>query len=150
MRTLRSELSKFASLPFVWIAFAAGLVVPVGIAVITSLTSTPGENTGFSELAIGVVGAIVLGVAAMSSDHTTEGEGSASGRQITTTLTATTSRTRILIAKIVAVVIATALMAVPAIAAAVFATANLLVENGAAPLCQHARPNGRAGCCTIR
>ncbi|GAA1486481.1 ABC transporter permease [Brachybacterium fresconis] len=132
MRTLRSELSKLASLPFVWIAFAAGFIVPVGISVLTSLTSTPGENTGFSELAIGVVGAIVLGVAAIGSEYTTEGEESASGRQITTTLTATTSRTRLLIAKIVAVVIATAFMAVLAIAA-VFATVSLLVEDGAAP-----------------
>ncbi|GAB3616558.1 hypothetical protein GCM10027416_11150 [Okibacterium endophyticum] len=132
MRALRAELSKLASLPSTWIAFAAGLVVPTGIAVITSLTSTPGENTGFSELAIGVVGAIVLGVSVIGSEYTAEGEESAGGRQITTTLTATTSRSRLLIAKIVAVVIATALMAVLAIAA-VFATVGLLVEDGAAP-----------------
>lgn len=132
MRALRSELSKLASLPFTWIAFAAGLIVPVGITTITSLTSTPGSNTGFSELAIGVVGAIVLGVSVIGSEYTTEGEESAGGRQITTTLTATTKRTRLLIAKIAAVVIATALMAALAIVA-VFTTAHLLVADGALP-----------------
>ncbi|GAA1532257.1 hypothetical protein [Brevibacterium picturae] len=132
MRALRSELSKLASLPFAWISFAAGLIVPVGITAITSLTSTPGDNTGFSELAIGVVGAIVLGVSAIGSEYTTEGEESASGRQITTTLTTTASRTRLLIAKIATVVIAAALMAALAIAA-VFTTAHLLVAEGALP-----------------
>lgn len=132
MNTLRSELSKLTSLPLVWIAFAAGLVVPVGITVITSLTSRPGRDTGFSELAIGVVGAIVLGVSAIGSEYATEGEESAGGRQITTTLTATTSRVRLLIAKIVAVVIAAVLMAVSAIAA-VFGTIRLLVPGGSAP-----------------
>lgn len=132
MNTLRSELSKLASLPFVWMAFAAGLVVPVGIAVITSLTSTPGSNTGFSELAIGVVGAIVLGVCAIGSEYTTEGEESAGGRQIVTTLMATTSRVRLLAAKIVAVVLTAALLAVLAVAA-VFVTVHLLVADGSAP-----------------
>lgn len=126
MRALRAELSKLASLPFVWLAFAAGLVVPTGIAVITSLTGTPGPDTGFSELAVGVLGAIILGVAAIGSEYTTEGEESAGGRQITTTLTAVPARTRLLVAKAVAVVIGAGLLAVAAIAL-VFATVHLML-----------------------
>ena len=126
MRALRSELSKLASLPFAWLAFAAGLFVPIGIAIITSLTSTPGPDTGFSELAIGVLGAIILGVAVIGSEYTTEGEESAGGRQITTSLTAIPSRIRLLLAKIGAVTIATALLAAIAITG-VFATTILLL-----------------------
>lgn len=133
MRALHAELSKLASLPFVWLAFAAGLVVPTGIAVITSLTGTPGPDTGFSELAIGVLGAIILGVAAIGSEYTTEGEESAGGRQITTTLTAVPSRTRLLVAKAVAVVIGAGLLAVAAIAL-VFATVHLMLGADAPPL----------------
>ncbi len=125
MRALRAELSKLATLPFVWLAVAAGLIVPTGIAVITSLTTTPGSDTGFSELAIGVLGAIILGVAAIGSEYTAEGEESAGSRQITTTLTAVPSRVRLLLAKVIAVAIATAVLAVVAIAL-VFATVHLL------------------------
>ena len=56
MRIIQSELSKLMSLPSTWIACAAGIITPVAIAVLTSLTSPPDGNTGFSELAIGVVG----------------------------------------------------------------------------------------------
>lgn len=133
MRALRAELSKLASLPFAWLAFAAGLVVPVGIAVITSLTNEPGPDTGFNELAVGVLGAIILGVAAIGSEYTSEGEESAAGRQITTTLTAIPSRVALLLAKIGAVIIGTALLAVIAIAA-VQVTIRLLLGADAPPL----------------
>lgn len=125
MRALRAELSKLATLPSIWLAVAAGLVVPTGISVITSLTTTSGSDTGFSELAIGVLGAIILGVAAIGSEYTAEGEESAGSRQITTTLTAIPSRARLLVAKVAAVVIATALLALVAIAL-VFTTVHLL------------------------
>lgn len=104
MRALRAELSKLSTLPFVWLAVVAGLIVPIGIAVITSLTTTLGSDTGFSELAIGVLGAIILGVAAIGSEYTAEGEESAGSRQITTTLIAVPSRVRLLFAKVIAVI----------------------------------------------
>lgn len=116
MRALRAELSKLATLPFTWLAAAAGIIIPTGISIITSATSTPGPDTGFAELAVGVLGVIVLGVNAIGSEYTTEGEESAGSRQITTTLTATPSRMRVLLAKAGAVIIATALLAVVAIA----------------------------------
>ncbi|WP_454932395.1 hypothetical protein [Actinomyces oricola] len=74
MRTLRAELSKLVTLPFAWLGFIAGLVVPVGITTITSLTTEPGPDTGFSELAVGVLGAIIIGVTAIASEYTSEGE----------------------------------------------------------------------------
>ena len=126
MSLLRAELSKLATLPFVWLAAGAGLVVPTGLAVITSFTTTPGSDTGFSELAIGVPGAIMLGVAAIGSEYTAEGEEAASTRQITTTLTAVPSRVRLLRAKTAAVVIATMVVAIVA-AVLVFATVHLLL-----------------------
>lgn len=126
MRAVRAELSKLATLPFVWLAFAAGLLVPTVIAVITSLTSEPGRDTGFSELAVGVLGAIILGITAIGSEYTTEGEESAGGRQITTTLTAVPGRLRVLLAKAAAVVLATILLALLAIGA-VFAVLHLLL-----------------------
>ncbi len=133
MRALRAELSKLATLPFVWLALAAGLIVPTGIAVITSLTTTPSADTGFSELAIGVLGAIILGTAAIGSEYTAEGEESAGSRQITTTLTVVPSRIRVLLAKITAVIITTAILAVIAITL-VFATVHLLLGPDAPPL----------------
>ncbi len=133
MRALRAELSKLASLPFAWLGFAAGLVVPIGITIITSLTTTPGPDTGFNELSIGVLGAIILGVSAIGSEYTTEGEESAAGRQITTTLTAVPSRLRLLLAKIGAVIIATTILAAIAIAA-VFATTHLMLGANVPPL----------------
>ena len=126
MRALRAELSKLATLPFVWLAIAASLAVPTGIAVITSLTTTPGPDTGFAELAIGVLGAIILGVAAIGSEYTSEGEESAGSRQITTTFTAIPFRTRLLCAKVAAVAITTAAVAIIAVAL-VFATVHLLL-----------------------
>ncbi|RDB49106.1 ABC transporter permease [Tsukamurella tyrosinosolvens] len=132
MNTVRAELIKLTTLPLAWAAFAAGLIVPVGIAVITSLTATPDGNTCFSELAIGVVGAIVLGVSAIGSEYSSEGEESAGGRQITTTLTTTSSRSSVLLAKMTAVMVMTVAMAIVAIAA-VLATVTLLGAQGAGP-----------------
>ncbi|WP_150462947.1 ABC transporter permease [Nesterenkonia ebinurensis] len=137
MRAVLAEVSKLATLPFVWLAFAAGLLVPTVIAVITSLTSESGPDTGFSELAVGVLGAIILGVAAIGSEYTTEGEESAGGRQITTTLTVIPSRTKVLLAKTAAVILATVLLAVLAIGM-VFATVQLLLGDQAPVLDAHA------------
>lgn len=133
MRALHAELAKLASLPLARFAVAAGLVVPAAITVLTSLTAASGSDAGFSELAIGVVGAIVLGVTAIGSEYTTEGEESAGGRQITTSLTAVPSRTRLLLAKTAAVAVATAALAA-ASAALVWATARLVLGPEAPPL----------------
>ncbi|MFG1821995.1 ABC transporter permease [Microbispora bryophytorum] len=122
MRALAAEASKLASLPAVWIAMAAGVLVPGVVAAITASSTrgaiergaatVAGADTGYQELAFGVVGAIILGVVAISSEHFTESAESGGGRQITTSLTAVPSRLRFLLAKVAAVAIAGAVLAI--------------------------------------
>ncbi|GGA58156.1 hypothetical protein GCM10011490_05060 [Pseudoclavibacter endophyticus] len=116
MRALRSELSKLLSLPFTWIAVATGLIMPIGITAITRATGDPRADSSFSEFGLGVAGVIVLGVVIISSEYTTEGEESASSRQITTTLTVTGSRLKAMIAKALALIIATVALWIPGMA----------------------------------
>ncbi len=93
---------------------AAGVVVTAGLSLL-SAGSDPSPDSGFSSLALGVAGAIVVGVVAMSSEYAVEGEESAGGRQITTTLVATPSRLKVLAAKALAVVLATVVLAAVAV-----------------------------------
>ncbi|MFE5571568.1 ABC transporter permease [Amycolatopsis japonica] len=114
MRAYRGELRKLASLPSVWAAVAIGVLLP---AVLTFLNARAaarrGGNVdlGFQELAFGVVGAIILGVVAVSSEYTTEGENAGGGRQITTSLTVVPSRWRLLITKLAAMITVVAALA---------------------------------------
>src|SRR4051812_19332919 len=104
MRAFKGELSKLASLPSVWAAIVVGVAIPCVVAFITSTSvanaisrgtkASAGADIGFQELAFGVVGAIILGVVAASSEYFTEGEDSGGGRQITTSLTVVPSRWR--------------------------------------------------------
>ncbi|MFI6505467.1 ABC transporter permease [Nonomuraea typhae] len=124
VRVLAAEASKLASLPAVWIALAAGVLVPSVIAGITSSAvldaitrgaeRAAGVDHGYQELAFGVVGVIILGVVAVSSEYVTENEESGGGRQITTSLTAVPSRLRFLLAKAATTAIVSALLAVAA------------------------------------
>ncbi|WP_067140172.1 ABC transporter permease [Microtetraspora malaysiensis] len=126
MRALAAEAWKLASLPTVWIATAVGVLVPSVIAGITASATlgaitrgagtVPGVDTGYQELAFGVVGAIILGVVGISSEYFTESEESGGGRQITTSLTVVPSRLRFLLTKISAIAIAAALLAIIAAA----------------------------------
>ncbi|PZG47355.1 ABC transporter permease [Spongiactinospora gelatinilytica] len=119
MRALAAELAKLASLPAAWVAAATGVLVPSAVAAMTARGGPVpgGEDIGYQELAFGVLGAIVLGVVAISSEYVTESAESGGGRQITTSLTAVPSRTRFLLAKMGAVAIGGALLAVVAAAA---------------------------------
>ncbi|MFJ8916647.1 ABC transporter permease [Amycolatopsis sp. NPDC102389] len=106
MRAYRGELRKLASLPSVWAAVAVGVLLPAAFTFLNAKAAARrGGNVdlGFQELAFGVVGAIILGVVAVSSEYTTEGENAGGGRQITTSLTVVPSRWRSLIAKLAAV-----------------------------------------------
>ncbi|WP_062430772.1 ABC transporter permease [Herbidospora daliensis] len=107
MRAVTAELAKLATLPSVWLATLLALVVPTGIALLNR--GVPGPDRGYQELAFGVMGVIVLGVVAVSSEYLAEGADAGGGRQLTTSLTAVPSRLRFLAAKALAVV----LVAVP-------------------------------------
>ncbi|MFC4592555.1 ABC transporter permease [Sphaerisporangium corydalis] len=112
-------------MPTVWIAMAAGVLVPSVVAGITSSAAldaitrgaerAAGVDIGYQELAFGVVGVIILGVVGISSEYFTESEESGGGRQITTSLTAVPSRLRFLLAKAATIAIGSALLAVVAV-----------------------------------
>lgn len=122
MRALAAELSKLLSLPSVRIALALGLLVPAAVAAINAISirdaiargseTAAGIDFGYQELAFGVIGAIILGVVAVSSEYFTESGESGSGRQISASLTAIPSRLRFLLAKASIVAIASALLAI--------------------------------------
>lgn len=130
MKAIRAELSKLIALPAVWFACIAGIVVSAGVAVISSGSSAPGADTGFSSLALGVAGAIVIGVVAISSEYAVESEDATGSRQITTTLTTMSGRGRVLLAKIIAVSLVVAILAVVA-CAVVFTLIGLLLGDRA-------------------
>ncbi|MER7864083.1 ABC transporter permease [Amycolatopsis japonica] len=114
MRAYRGELRKLTSLPSVWAAVAIGVLLPAALTFLNARAAARrGGNVdlGFQELAFGVVGAIILGVVAVSSEYTTEGENAGGGRQITTSLTVVPSRWRLLITKLAAMVTVVAALA---------------------------------------
>ncbi|MEW9531745.1 ABC transporter permease [Microbispora sp. NPDC049125] len=142
MRVLAAEASKLVSLPSAWIAMAAGVLVPSVIAAITASSAldaisrgaktAAGVDTGYQELAFGVVGVIVLGVVGVSSEYFTESAESGGGRQITTSLTAVPSRLRLLLAKMSAIAVVSALLAIVAAAATMGAVRVALGEHAPA------------------
>ncbi|MDX3001672.1 hypothetical protein PWY87_08350 [Kribbella solani] len=100
MKLIRAELLKLATLPASWLSTALAVILPAGVAALNSRGDVPrGVDAGFQPLAVGVIGAIVLGVAAVSSEYLAEGAESGGGRQVTTSLTAAASRSRFLLAK---------------------------------------------------
>ena len=126
MRIFKAELFKLISLPTIWLALALGLLVPAAVGAITSVTALDGitggtetgvgVDAGYQELAFGVMGVIILGVAAVSSEYFTESEESGGGRQITASLTAIPSRLGFLLAKAAAVALVSMLLAAAACA----------------------------------
>ncbi|MGX2993313.1 hypothetical protein JNUCC64_03300 [Streptomyces sp. JNUCC 64] len=106
LRALRAEGHKLLTLPSAWLAVALGVLLPAGIAALNARSShgPGGVDAGFTELGMGgAIGAIVLGVVAVSSEYTSEDEESAATRQIAATLTAAPARLVNLAAKLTAV-----------------------------------------------
>lgn len=112
MRAVRAELAKLVTLPATWVAVLLGLVVPSGVGILAGSGAGPGVDTGYQDLAFGVVGAVVLGVVAISSEYTSEGAEAGGGRQITSSLTVVPARLRLLAAKAAALVLVTAALGV--------------------------------------
>jgi ABC-2 type transport system permease protein len=126
-RALRAEGHKLLTLPSVRLAVALGVLLPAGIAALNARSSPAGGvDAGFTELGVGgAIGAIVLGVVAVSSEYTAEGEESAATRQIAATLTATPARLVALAAKLTAVGLLVLAVAAAA-GAATFAALHLV------------------------
>lgn len=98
---MRAELLKLAGLPSVWVAAVLGLAVPP-LLVLLSARADPAD-TGFVQLTVGVLGALVLGTVAAGSEYR-------SG-QLATSLVCVPSRLRLLAAKTGAVVLTVAALA---------------------------------------
>ncbi|KXO94763.1 hypothetical protein AXK56_19305 [Tsukamurella pulmonis] len=111
-RATRAELLKLASLPAVWAGSVLALVVaPVVTYISAPSSSSPNRDLGYQELAFGVVGAIVVGVVAVSSEYSSEGDNGDTS-QISTTLAAQPNRYAVFVAKGIAVAVLVALLAV--------------------------------------
>jgi hypothetical protein len=137
VKLIHAELLKLATLPSAWIAAALAVILPAGVAVLNAGgQASRGADAGFQDLAAGVIGAIVIGVVAVSSEYLVEGAESGGGRQLTTSLTAAASRPRFLLAKAAAVAMTVALLALVSSAITLTTTslANDTVSIGAAEL----------------
>jgi ABC-2 type transport system permease protein len=122
MATVNAELRKLLGLPSAWAALVIGCAVAPVIAFITASATRRSIETGtaaaggladagYQELAFGVVGAIILGVVAVSSEYLAEGGDAGDSRQLTTSLVAQPSRSRFLIAKASALILTVAVFA---------------------------------------
>ncbi|GKV56320.1 hypothetical protein NCCP2222_22670 [Sporosarcina sp. NCCP-2222] len=137
MRAFNAELSKLFSLPGIWLAFLIGACAPAIIAALDSMAekddilagvSTRLSEVGLIGLGAGVQGIIILGVLAVSSEYLTESSESGGGNQITTSLTAVSSRLQFLLAKAGAVAVISILLFVVAIVTTMSATKLILGE----------------------
>ncbi|MFB6718664.1 hypothetical protein ACFCV3_00800 [Kribbella sp. NPDC056345] len=117
MNALRAELRKASTLPAVWAGLAVTLFGSVAITVLNAGHATGSSfDTAYASMPFGTVGAVVIGVVAFSSEYTANNADAGGGRQITTTLTVTAGRVRVLVAKgvtIVLLVVASAVVTLP-------------------------------------
>lgn len=137
MRALSAELSKLFSLPGIWLACLIGAFAPAVFAALDSIAqkddiiagvSTRLAEVGYVGLGFGVQGVIILGVLAVSSEYLTESSDWGGGQQITTSLTAVSSRVHFLLAKAGAVTVICILLCMVAIMTTVPVTHLILGE----------------------
>src|SRR5699024_10462109 len=130
LHAVAGELRKTATLPA---GLAAIAVAAPGSLAITLLNAfgvrnaidngeldtvgyTSSVETVFAAVPLGTVGAVILGVVAMSSEYTANNSDAGGGRQVTTTLTAMPQRITLLTAKacsLTLLVLAVAAMTIP-------------------------------------
>jgi len=137
MRAFNAELSKLFSLPGIWLAFLIGAFAPAIIAALDSMAekedivagvSSRLSEVGYIGLGLGVQGIIILGVLAVSSEYLIESSESGGGNQITTSLTAVSSRLHFLLAKAGAVTVISVILSIVAILITILVTYLILGE----------------------
>lgn len=142
--TLVAELRKTVTLPSSWAAAAVTLLGSAGITALTAASTRAALDSGargsatsasvfeaaYSAVPLGTVGAVVLGVVAMSSEYTANSADAGSGRQITATLAASPHRVGLLGAKALTVVLLVAVTAATTIPASV-GVAHLVIGDSA-------------------
>lgn len=129
MSIVRAELRKLLTLPAAWAGlllglFAAPLLVPLNAGAVRATLADGGSDPTdllLQHLAIGLIGAMVLGVVVMSSEYTASGTDEPGARQLTATLTATPGRIRLLAGKAAALVLVVAVQGLFTTAATVLA-----------------------------
>jgi len=122
---VRAELRKLLGLPTAW----AGLILGSLLAPVVVLLNAGSErrapvdaDTGMMELGVGLIGPMILGVVALSSEYTSTGEDAPGARQLTATLIAAPRRMRLLAGKTAALVLLVAAQAAVTTAATVTLT----------------------------
>ncbi|WP_433532834.1 hypothetical protein ACQPYA_12990 [Micromonospora sp. CA-263727] len=146
-RAAAAELRKTVTLPAALVAIAIAALGSLGITLLNTLNVRSAIQSGqlesvaytspveavFSAIPLGTVGAVILGVVAISSEYTANSPDAGGGRQITATLAATPRRVTVLAAKASAVVLLIAATAAVTITACL-ALAHLIVgDAGATP-----------------
>ncbi|MCA2219161.1 hypothetical protein [Jidongwangia harbinensis] len=138
MNQVRAELRKLLGLPSAWLAVLLGLVMAPAVVLanapytrrtIADGTATDLADLGFRDLAFGIIGPLVLGVVAVSSEYRSTGEDAPGARQLTASLTAMPHRLRFLAAKTAALTLVVAVLAAAAAAATIAVTAATLGDH---------------------
>ncbi|WP_214401508.1 ABC transporter permease [Pseudonocardia lacus] len=145
--TVLAELRKSATLPATAVAAGIAVLGCAGIALLNAVHVRDAPAAGradlvgytapaeavFSAAPLGAVGAVVLGVTAVSSEYAINSPGAGGGRQVLATLTAIPRRPELLVAKALVVallVAATAAVALPVSLAIVHAVAGPVAADG--------------------
>ena len=132
---VRAELRKLLGLPTAWAGLILGVLL-APVVVLLSAGSDRGEpapaDAGMIELGVGLIGPMILGVVALSSEYTSTGEDAPRARQLTATLIAAPHRMRLLAAKTAALVLVVAAQATVVTAATV--TLTQVLHDGRVPV----------------
>lgn len=112
VRAVAAELRKTLTLPATLVALGIALVGSLGLTALNSRFVSEAIRTGrtdglgptsavevvFSAVPLGTVGAIILGVTAISSEYTPNSPDAGGSRQVTATLTALPRRLTVVVA----------------------------------------------------
>lgn len=117
MRAVAAELRKTATLPAALVAVTVAALGSIGITLLNAINVRGAIQAGqlesvaytspveavFSAVPLGTVGAVILGVVAISSEYSANSPDAGGGRQIAATLAATPRRLTVLAAKAITV-----------------------------------------------
>jgi len=148
--TFLAELRKTATLPASRFAVLGTLIGTAGITLLNAVgtraaldsgatgsrTLLSAFDTGYAAMPLGTVGAVVIGVVAISSEYAANSTDAGGGRQITATLAATPHRLRLLGAKALTVLVLVAMTAAVTIPVCV-ALAGLVIGSTGEPTGLH-------------
>lgn len=136
LRTIACEFRKTLSLPAALVALGIAMFGSIGVSLIIAVHNarpdlaahTSPSSVVFNAAPLGSVGAVILGVIAISSEYTTNSPDAGDGRQISATFIAIPHRTVLLVAKVLVVIVLIAATAAVTIAVSV-ALARLIAGN---------------------